>query len=355
MFRRSGLSSQAPALPTATPNSLFRPSTTPPVQQTGFSRAFRPGHLTLGLGYPIEAIRPDRPHTEKPTVDLGEHVRLTRLAEEGGFAAVWARDIPLHDADYGDVGQVHDPWTFLSYIAAHTSRIALGTAGVVLPLHPPVDVAKQAASLDQISSGRFLLGVVTGDRPVEYQAFGKNPDDRAGDFREAVGFIRKAQSVSFRPVVSPLGQLRGADLIPKPTTASVPILPTGSCQQSMEWLAEHGDGWVTYPRGPQQQKKLVAQWHDTVAQVAGKDSFKPFVQFLSLDLHPDPDAELHSLHMGYRVGRNTLLEFLRVHQDMGVNHISFGLRASERPLDEVIEELNEYVLPRFPALNTEAE
>src|SRR6476661_4405157 len=131
----------------------------------GFRRMFAPGRLTLGVFFPIEAFRGD-----VPTMQGQE--RLARRAEELGFAALWVRDVPLRDPSFGDVGQVYDPWVYLGWIAAQTRTIALATGSIILPLRHPLHTAKEAASVDQLSGGRFVLGVASGDRAVEFPAFG---------------------------------------------------------------------------------------------------------------------------------------------------------------------------------------
>ncbi len=104
----------------------------------GFRRTYAPGRLTLGLGFPM------RSRTDSDDVhDPAAQVRLARAAEAGGFAALYVRDIPLRVPSFGDVGQVYDPWVFLTHMAAHTSRIALGTAGIVLPVRHPLQVRLQ--------------------------------------------------------------------------------------------------------------------------------------------------------------------------------------------------------------------
>ena len=82
---------------------------------------FKPGKLTFGLIAPFK----DYPDTPIPDVyDLGESARL---AEKGGFAALWIRDVPFYDPRFGDVGQGLDPFVTLGYLAAKTKKIALGT------------------------------------------------------------------------------------------------------------------------------------------------------------------------------------------------------------------------------------
>lgn len=104
----------------------------------GFARTFAPGQLTMGFILPLEAY----PHTPAPT--MADHAELTRMADELGFAALWARDVPTYDPSFGDVGQVFDPFTYLSFLAANTKRIALATGAAVITLRHPIHVAKQA-------------------------------------------------------------------------------------------------------------------------------------------------------------------------------------------------------------------
>lgn len=168
---------------------MYRPSTVPYQEHRGFRRTFTPGHLSLGLFFPLEAFDGDTP-------SMLNQVALAKRAEELGFCALWFRDVPLRDPGFGDVGQVFDPWVYLGYIAAHTSEITLGTASIAIPLHHPLHTAKASASVDQLSAGRLILGVASGDRPVEFSAFGVDAERRGEIFREHYEVIRRAHSTS---------------------------------------------------------------------------------------------------------------------------------------------------------------
>ncbi|WP_234815094.1 LLM class flavin-dependent oxidoreductase, partial [Noviherbaspirillum denitrificans] len=124
----------------------------------GFRRMFSPDRLTLGVFFPIESFERDQP-------SMQHQEYLARRAEELGFAALWFRDVPLRDPSFGDIGQVFDPWVYLGWIAAQTREIALATGSIVLPLRHPLHTAKAAASVDQLSGGRLVLGLASGDRP----------------------------------------------------------------------------------------------------------------------------------------------------------------------------------------------
>src|SRR3954469_5122668 len=105
----------------------------------GFARTFKKHHLTLGLTFPLESYR-----GSFPTMDLEAQMTLAKKAEKLGFASLFVRDSPLYDPNFGDVGALYDPWVFLSYVAAHTEQIALGTASIVTTLRHPLHVAKAA-------------------------------------------------------------------------------------------------------------------------------------------------------------------------------------------------------------------
>jgi luciferase-type oxidoreductase len=309
-------------------------------QHNGFIQMFVENHLTLGVFVPIESY-----HGSMPT--MRDHMAVVQQAERLGFAAVWVRDVPLHDPSFGDVGQIYDPWVYLGYLAAHTQTIALATGSIVLPLRHPLHVAKAAASVDQLSSGRLVLGVASGDRAVEFPAFGLNAEQRGERFRESLAFLRQALEEAFPEIDSPLGSMREADLIPKPFAGTIPMLITGSSRQSLEWITTHGDGWVTYPRPLAVQAELVAKWRCLTAE-ATPGRFKPFAQSLYIDLTESRHTAPTSIHLGFKLGRDPLIDLLSALQTSGVNHVALNLKYGHRPAADVLEELGSDVLPYFP-------
>ena len=126
------------------------------------------------------------------------------------------------------------------------------------------------------------------------------------------------------------------------------MLVTGNSRQSLDWIAAHGDGWLMYPRPVEQQRQTLNQWQG--ALTAAEQNWKPFAQSLYIDLVEDPDAASQPIHLGYRLGRNTLKAHLYALQELGVNHVTFNVRFSARPVDEVMDELGEYIIPAFPKI-----
>lgn len=308
----------------------------------GFRRMFRAGRITLGVFFPIEAFKGDEPSMQ------GQE-RLARRAQALGYAALWVRDVPLRDPNFGDLGQIHDPWVYLGWIAAHTQTIALATGSLVLPLRHPLHVAKAAASVDQLSGGRLVLGVASGDRPVEFPAFGVDIERRAVLFREHFEVIRRVLEHGYPTLKSTAGVLTGsADLVPKPL-GRLPMLVTGNSGQPLPWIAANADGWITYPRSVEHQAEAVARWRSEV-HAARPGAFKPFVQSLYVDLVDDPHQPPTPIHLGFKAGWHFLLRFLDSLRLIGVNHVILNLKYGTRPASEVLEEIGAEVLPPLASL-----
>jgi luciferase-type oxidoreductase len=301
---------------------------------------FAEEHLTLGLFAPIEAYQGSIP-------TMRDHLARARRAERLGFAALWIRDIPLYDPSFGDIGQIYDPWVYLGHLARHTRRIALATGSIVLPLRHPLHVAKAAASVDQLSGGRFVLGVASGDRPVEFPAFGLDAEVRGERFRDSFGMLRQVLEARFPGIESPVGSLHDVGLLPKPVTGTLPLLVTGSSRQPMEWIAAQSDGWITYPRPLMAQADVIAMWKRLAAEAA-PGRFKPFAQSLYIDLTDDSHATPTPIHLGFRLGRTALIELLKMLESRGTNHVILNLKYGSRPAGDVLEELGAEVVPLFP-------
>lgn len=309
--------------------------------------------MTLGLAEPLTGGRGPVPDLQ---VLLRDTAAVAKHAEDAGATALWFRDVPLLVDEFRDAGQILDPFTHMAYLAAQTSSIGLATASTVLTLRHPIHVAKQAASVDQLSGGRVALGVATGDRPEEFPAFKRRRADRADDFRHAVGYVRALwRPGTPRTTANRWGGVdMGIEMLPKPVGGSpIPLYVTGHCGQTPEWIAEHGDGWMYYGQDLDTTAKLVRGWRDNVARACGTDDggvdvVKPYITTLTLDLLPDPDAEPKPLRYGFRAGRAFLLRYLERLAGLGVDHVILGLRASRRPVPDVLDELGEHVFPVYP-------
>ncbi len=277
------------------------------------------------------------------TPTMQRHLEAAQLAEHLGFSALWLRDVPFNVPSFGDAGQIFDPFVYLGALAAVTDRIALGTASIILPLRHPAHVAKAAASADALSEGRLLLGVASGDRPEEYPAMGWSYPDRGARFRDNVEYIR-AVGAPYPRLQSAQGNLPGdIDLLPKPTGTRLPLLITGGSQQSPDWLAQNGDGWMTYPRDAASQGRVIAAYRQRL--MASGQADKPVMQSLYVDLLDDPDAPARPIHLGFQSGTTFLRNYLSEIEALGVNHVALNLRFNQASITATLKRLAENLLP----------
>lgn len=305
----------------------------------GYNQVFKPSRLSLGLVVPVET------YANEVVPTMTRHIERVKLAEELGFSAVWLRDVPFNVPSFGDAGQTYDPFVYLGFLAAHTKDIALGVASIILPLRHPAHVAKMAATADVLSVGRLILGVASGDRPEEYPALHLSFIDRGKRFQESFEYIKRMSENSPR-FKNHYGRLRGnIDMLPKPVSEQLPMLITGGSQQNTAWLAEHGDGWMTYPRPVIQQELIIKDFRRLVK--ASNIGDKPVMEPLYIDLVDNPDTPPSPIHLGLRLGINHLRNYLNTRAEIGVNHIALNLRFNHADIEKTLQRLADHILPDF--------
>ncbi len=310
-----------------------------PTINKGYNAVFRQGRLSLGIVVPIEA------YTTGPVPTMARHLERIQLVEELGFSAIWLRDVPFNVPSFGDAGQTYDPLVYLGFLAGRTNRIALGVASIILPLRHPAHVAKAAATADVLSGGRLILGVASGDRPQEYPAHNVAFAERGTRFRDSFSYIRN-MSINTPIFDNAFGNPNGSmDMLPKPTGGKLPLLITGGSQQNPKWIAENGDGWMIYPRNPALQKQVVQDYR-TQVEAVGRPA-QPVMQPLYIDLVANDDAHPQPIHLGWRLGLNALRAYLKLLEEIGVNHLALNLRFNQADIESTLGRLSEELLPDF--------
>jgi alkanesulfonate monooxygenase SsuD/methylene tetrahydromethanopterin reductase-like flavin-dependent oxidoreductase (luciferase family) len=177
---------------------------------------------------------------------LREHLAQQALvASRSGFEALFA----AHHYLLGPHSAMVQPIPTLAYLAALTPGLFLGTSIFLLPLHNPVDVAEQVATLDILCGGRFLFGVGQGYRDAEFRSFGVDRRSRRRRLVEGLQVIRKLwaeDDVTFR---GEHFQLDGVSIAPKPIQRpGPPILVGADTVQSVVRVPEIGDHWIASRR-----------------------------------------------------------------------------------------------------------
>ena len=184
-------------------------------------------------------------------------VGLAQLAESVGIESVWTFEHVMVPQDYaskypysadGKMGaspetNFVDPLIALATIAAHTKTLKLGTGVNILSQANPLLLAKQAASLDFVSGGRFMLGAGIGWLREEFDAMGVPYERRGARFDDYVAAMRKVWSGEVVEHSSEFVQWSGFKSYPIPGKAGIPIIVGGNKGKIYERVARHGDGW----------------------------------------------------------------------------------------------------------------
>jgi len=305
---------------------------------TTFSKIATKNKLTLGLVFPLEAY-------SGSIAKMENQEQLAKRAEELGFKALWFRDVPFNDPSFGDAGQMYDPWIYMTHVMNHTTDIALATGSIILPLRHPVHTAKSINSLQILSKERLILGVASGDRPIEYPAFNQQLENKLELFRDSFNYIKALQGDFPNYTSKYYGNTNGGiDLLPK-YYKKTPMLVTGHSGQSLDWIAKHSDGWLYYPRDFKTLQLVMQQWRDSLSKT--QIDWKPFMQSLYVDVTKDSKIKPTPIHLGFKSGTEYLNAHLKLLESYGVNHIILNLKYGSRPANELIEEIGEKVIPHF--------
>lgn len=187
---------------------------------------------------------------------------FVKRLEELGCESVWAVEhVVIPDAyasayPYDDSGRmslvpgddVPDPLHWLTFAAAHTTRLVLGTAMLILPEHNPVHLAKRLATLDVLSGGRLIAGIGVGWLREEYDAVGVPFEGRGRRADEALAAMRELWSTGPAAYAGRTVGFSGVHSEPKPVRADgVPIMVGGHSAAAVRRAARFGAGF--YPLG----------------------------------------------------------------------------------------------------------
>lgn len=138
---------------------------------------------------------------------------IARAAEAVGFDSIWVGDHLLYRDESGSTGP-WEAWSVLAALAEATERVTLGPLVAATAFHSPAMLAKKAATVDEISGGRLVLGIGAGWNRVEFDAFGYPYDRRASRFEEAFTIVRTLLSDGAIDFDGEFFTLREAELLP---------------------------------------------------------------------------------------------------------------------------------------------
>jgi probable F420-dependent oxidoreductase len=174
-----------------------------------------------------------------------EYLALARAAEASGFDSIWLGDHLLYRGDGRPERAPWEAWTLLSALAAATERVRLGPLVACAGFHPPGLIAKMAATIDEVSGGRFALGLGAGWNAAEFRAFGIPYDHRVSRFEEAFAIVRRLLAGERVTLAGRFWQADDAVLLPPPARR-VPLMIGSNGPRVLGIALPHADAWNTW-------------------------------------------------------------------------------------------------------------
>ncbi|MGE0880983.1 MAG: LLM class F420-dependent oxidoreductase [Acidimicrobiia bacterium] len=264
-------------------------------------------------------------------------IALAQTAEEVGFESIWAPEHVIMSKAPGATpysgsldgkmdrlarrGGIPDPLTWLTFVAAVTKTITLGTNVLVVPEHQPTVLAKTAATLDHLANGRLVLGIGVGELPEEYEAVGMSFTDRGKRMDEYMAAMRTLWRDDVASFQGEYVQFDQVECRPWPVKRTIPLHIGGSSNAAIRRAATQGDGYFPFVPPNEDVRvelpKLIRRVKDATA-AAGRD----------------PDA------MEFTSGGARSVEDAEWYASIGIDRITIAVRA--RTIDDMRAELHQF-------------
>ncbi len=275
------------------------------------------------------------------------------LAEALGYDSVWVMDHLLNNGyirERLDDKPYYHPLATLSYLAATTGRVRLGTSVMVLPYHNPVELAKYTATLDQISGGRLILGVGVGAMREEFEALGVPFAQRGALTNESMELMKELWTSPDPHYKSSRWNLAGFKFAPKPVQQpTIPLWVGGSSPGALRRAATLGDGW--HPTGLSPEEFRTGR--DEVRKLATAAGRDPDSVIMSMRVEVEVDGKASSQRAATRArlpGDNAdqMIAGIRAYQRVGVDHIVLALNSGDiTSITTLMADIAQRVVPRL--------
>ncbi len=276
--------------------------------------------------------------------DVQGVVDLAVRCEELGFESVWASEHVFNVSYvYDRIGDkpYYEPLTVLTYVAARTTTIGLGTSVLVLPYHNPIRLAKVTATLDVLSGGRLMLGVGVGVIEEELEAMGSPYAERGAISDETIAIMKELWTQENPSFQGKYHSFSGMKFTPKPVQKPhIPIIIGGTSKAAIRRAARSGTTWHPTALSPE----ALAEGMDYLkkqAVVAGRDPSEISVSVSAAM------GNTHN-HNRYSLGEDPeeVLERSQKYHEMGVERLVVSPNTRDQSqLRPIMEMLAEVVIP----------
>jgi probable F420-dependent oxidoreductase len=197
-------------------------------------------------------------------------INLAQAAEHAGFDSLWAGEhsiLPDSSTRMPPTRRLLNPVVALTYIAAHTRTIRLGTGVLLLPQHQPLVLAKELATLDVLSGGRLIIGVGVGWSEEEYEALGVPFSERGARADEYLDAMRTIWSEVKPAYHGKYVSFQGVQAYPHPMQQPTPPIITGGTAPSViRRTIERANGWYGFALDLDETAGVLAEFREALAR-----------------------------------------------------------------------------------------
>jgi probable F420-dependent oxidoreductase len=288
------------------------------------------------------------PRNNRPPADLLEEART---ADANGWYGVWLADHYMPDT--GDMtparGDTYECWALLPAVAAVTERIRIGTLVSPTSVHHPALLAKRAATIDQLSAGRMVLGLGAGWQINEHHAYGidlEPPGKRVSRFGEAIGIVQSMLAEDSTTFHGEFYDITAAPCDPKPVQSPLPVLVGTRGPRMLGIAARHASEWNTWT-APDLADRRVGMLE--ACEKAGRD---PQTMWTSVNALLDLDGRMPPGRPAIAGPAQQLVDQLGRYADLGFDEFilpDWNLGTSKAERAENLARITAEVLDRLPA------
>jgi probable F420-dependent oxidoreductase len=274
--------------------------------------------------------------------NVGQMIAIAQKAESVGIESLWTFEHVIVPVEYeskypynpsGKMGappetNMIDPLIALTAIAANTSTVRLATGVNILPQTNPLYLAKQAASLDFVSGGRFMLGIGIGWLREEFDALGVSFERRGARFDDYIEAMKKIWAGDVVEHKSDFLNWSGFKSYPVPIQKpGVPCIIGGSKGKVFDRIAKHGDGWYAPAQNADDLEGMLKQLDDACARAARDRS----------------TVEVSTMWIPPMEG----IDVVKRYEDLGVSRLVVPVPALGGPPIEALDKMGEEILSKI--------
>jgi probable F420-dependent oxidoreductase len=248
-----------------------------------------------------------------------------KQAETDGFDSIWLADHLMYRNPDGSTRGIWECWTMLAALAEATQRVELGTLVTCNSFRNPAILAKMAATIDEVSHGRLILGFGAGWNEPEYQAFGLPFDHRVDRFQEALQILKPLLREGHVDFAGHYYQARNCEIAPLgPRPEGPPLMVGSEGQRMLKLTAQYADLWNTgYMGKPETMTERLSKIQ-TACREVGRDPATIGITALIGLWFPDLQANKPKFFDSPLTGTaQEIASAMRGYSELGVQHIMF--------------------------------